>query len=357
MNPFTYTRADAPHAALHAIVAAKGGKFLGGGTNLIDLMKSGVEHPPALIDVNHVGLDKIEASASGAAIGASVRNSDLANHRGIVENFPLLSHALLSGATAQLRNMATTGGNLLQRTRCYYFTDLAFPACNKRLAGSGCGAVEGFNRIHAILGQTDEGARSPHTCIATNPSDMNVALSALNATVEIQGAKGKRSVPVREFHRLPGKDPALDTVLAPGELITGVTIPAAAAKFGKNSWYLKARDRQSYAFALVSVAAGLEMDGDTIKSAGLALGGVAHKPWHSAEAERALVGRPATADTFRKAADAALAGAKGYRDNAFKVELAKQCIVRGLTLAVQGTGRQEAGVQADSKAAGKGVQA
>ena len=378
MNPFTYTRVDAPDAALHAIAAAKGGKFLGGGTNLIDLMKSGVEHPPALIDVNHVGMDKIEASASGAAIGASVRNSDLANYRGIVENFPLLSHALLSGATAQLRNMATTGGNLLQRTRCYYFTDLAFPACNKRLPGSGCGAVEGFNRIHAILGQTDEGARSPHTCIATNPSDMNVALSALDATVEIQGAggqggKGKRSVPARDFHRLPGKDPALDTVLRPGELITGVTIPAAAAKFAKNSWYLKARDRQSYAFALVSVAAGLEMDGDTIKSAGLALGGVAHKPWHSAEAERALVGKPATADTFRKAADAALAGAKGYRDHAFKVELARQCIVRGLTLAAQGTGRQEAGVrtlgrqeagwqeagrqEAGMRAMGEGVQA
>lgn len=336
MNPFTYTRADAPEAALHAIAAANGAKFLGGGTNLVDLMKYGVEHPVALVDVNHIGLDKVEASASGATIGASVRNSDLANAPGIVENYPLLSHALLSGASAQLRNMATTGGNLLQRTRCYYFTDTAFPACNKRMPGSGCGAVDGFNRIHAILGQTDEGSKSAHTCIATNPSDMSVALSALNATVEVQGPKGKRSIPVRDFHRLPGKDPALDTVLKPNELITGVTLPASTARFARNSWYLKARDRQSYAFALVSVAAGLELDGNTIKSASFALGGVAHKPWHSAEAEHALVGQPATPETFRKAADLALSGAKGYKDNAFKVELAKQVVIRGLTLASQG---------------------
>lgn len=339
MNPFTYTRAEAPDAAVHALSAGHNAKFLGGGTNLVDLMKYDVEHPGTLVDVNHIGLDRVQASATGATIGASVRNSDLANDRGIVENYPLLSHALLSGATAQLRNMATTGGNLLQRTRCYYFTDVAFPACNKRKPGSGCGALEGFNRIHAILGQTDEGAKSPNTCIATNPSDMNVALAALNGTVEVQGPKGKRSIPVREFHRLPGKNPALDTVLKPDELIVGVTLPEASAKFAKNSWYLKARDRQSYAFALVSVAAGLELDGQTIKSAGLALGGVAHKPWHSPEAERALVGQPATAETFRKAADLALQGAHGYKDNAFKVELAKQVIVRGLTLAAQGTGK------------------
>ena len=266
MNPFSYQRVDGPDAALHAVLAGHGAKLLAGGTNLVDLMKYGVETPAVLVDVNHVGLDKVEASASGARIGALVRNSDLANHPDIVANYPLLSHALLSGASAQLRNRATTGGNLMQRTRCYYFMDTAFSACNKRLPGSGCGAVDGFNRIHAVLGQTDEGAQSAHTCIATNPSDMNVALYALNAMVEIQGPKGKRTMPVREFHRLPGKDPALDTNLKADELIVGVTLPAS--KFGKNSWYLKARDRQSYAFALVSVAAGLEVDGGQIKSVG-----------------------------------------------------------------------------------------
>ena len=335
MIPFTYTRADAPEAAIHA-GEAHGAKFLGGGTNLVDLMKYGVELPSALVDVNHIGLDKVQASAAGATIGASVRNSDLANHADIVANYPLLSFALLSGASAQLRNLATTGGNLLQRTRCYYFTDTAFPACNKRKPGSGCGALVGFNRIHAVLGQTDDGPTSSHTCIATNPSDMSVAMAALDATVEVQGPKGKRSIPVREFHRLPGEDPTRDTNLRPDELITAVTLPASSAKFAKNSWYLKARDRQSYAFALVSVAAGLELDGDTIKSAGLVLGGVAHKPWHSPEAEHALIGKPAAEATFKQAADLALRGAKGYKDNAFKIELAKNCIVRGLTQAAQG---------------------
>ena len=334
MNPFTYTRADAPDAALHALVGERGAKFLGGGTNLVDLMKDGVETPASLVDVNHMGLNKVQATAAGARIGASVRNSDLANDAGIVQNYPLLSQALLAGASAQLRNLATTGGNLMQRTRCYYFMDTAFPACNKRRPGSGCGALQGFNRIHAILGQTDEGTSSPHTCIATNPSDMNVAMAALNAMVEIQSSKGKRSLPVREFHRLPGKDPSLDTNLKADELIVGVTLPAA--RFAKNSWYLKARDRQSYAFALVSVAAGLEMDGNSIKSAGLALGGVAHKPWHSPEAEHALIGQPATEDTFQKAASLAIAGARGYEHNTFKIELAKSCIVRALTIAAAG---------------------
>ena len=335
MIPFTYTRADAPEAAVHA-GEMHGAKFLGGGTNLVDLMKYGVEQPNALVDVNHIGLDKVQASAQGATIGASVRNSDLANDQGIVANYPLLSFTILSGASPQLRNLATTGGNLLQRTRCYYFTDTAFPACNKRKPGSGCGAVVGFNRIHAILGQTDQGATSSHTCIATNPGDMSVALYALNATVEVQGPKGKRSIPVREFHRLAGEDPTRDTNLRPDELITAVTLPAATAKFAKNSWYLKAHDRQSYAFALVSVAAGLELEGNTIRSAGLALGGVAHKPWHSSEAEQALVGKPANEATFRQAADLAVRGAKGYKDNAFKIELAKNCIVRGLVQAAQG---------------------
>jgi xanthine dehydrogenase YagS FAD-binding subunit len=333
LNPFAYNRVESPEAAVRAGAAA-GAKFLGGGTNLVDLMKDEVERPSALVDINHIGLDKVEASAQGARIGALVKNSDLANHPDIVANYPLLSFALLSGASPQLRNMATTGGNLMQRTRCYYFMDTAFPACNKRAPGSGCGAIEGFNRIHAILGQTDEGARSAHTCIATNPSDMNVAMYALDAQVEVQGPNGKRTIPAVDFHRLPGKTPEEDTNLRPGELIVAVTLPAA--KFAKNSWYLKARDRQSYAFALVSVAAGLEMDGDTIKSAGLALGGVAHKPWRSREAEEALAGKPANEENFRKAAEAALAGAHGYKDNAFKVELAKQCLVRALTQAAKG---------------------
>lgn len=333
MNPFAYERPTAPDAALHAI-AAPGAKCLGGGTNLVDLMKDGIEHPSKLVDVNHIGLNKAEAGAEGAKIGASVRNSDLANHPGIVANYPLLSQALLSGASPQLRNMATTAGNLMQRTRCYYFMDTAFASCNKRDPGSGCGAVVGFNRIHAILGQTDEGAKSAQTCIATHPSDMCVALYALDAQVEVQGPNGRRTIPVTEFHRLPGRTPELDTNLKPDELILSVTLPPA--NYAKNSWYLKARDRQSYAFALVSVAAGLEMHGDTIASAGLALGGVAHKPWRSLEAEHALANKPANADTFQHAAEIALSGARGYKNNAFKLELAKQCIVRALTLAAQG---------------------
>ena len=335
MNPFSYQRVTSEDAARQAIAANKGAKFLGGGTNLIDLMKYEVEHPTALIDINHVALTEVTALPDGGLrVGALVRNSDLANNKQVIAQYPLLSQALLSGASAQLRNMATTGGNLLQRTRCYYFMDTAFPQCNKRMPGSGCGAIQGFNRIHAILGQTDKGTDSPETCIATNPSDMNVAMSALNATVLVEGPKGKRTIPVREFHRLPGSTPQVDTVLRPDELITAVDLPAA--KFAKNSWYLKVRDRQSYAFALVSVAAGLEMDGPTIRSAGLALGGVAHKPWHSPEAERALVGQPATPETFAKAADLALRGAKGYENNEFKIALAKQSVVRGLTLAAQG---------------------
>ncbi len=295
-------------------------------------MKYDVEHPATLIDVTHLSFNAVTPAANGGVmIGAGVRNSALANDPTIVAQYPLLSHALLSGASPQLRNMATTGGNLLQRTRCYYFMDTSYPACNKRQPGSGCAAIAGFNRIHAILGASPE-------CIATNPSDMNVAMAALNATVEVQGPKGKRSIPFADFHRLPGSTPQLDTNLKPDELILGVSLPPA--KFAKNSWYLKVRDRQSYAFALVSVAAGLEMDGATIKSAGLALGGVAHKPWRSPEAEKALTGGPATPEIFRRAAELAVAGAKPYEHNAFKIELAKQSIVRALTLA------QTQGVQA-----------
>jgi len=335
MIPFDYERADSTQSAVKSI-GTRGAKFLGGGTNLIDLMKLNVERPSTLIDVTRLELTRIETSTSGGLlIGALVRNSDLANHPQVVANFPLLSQALLSGASPQLRNMATTGGNLLQRTRCYYFTDTAFPACNKRIPGSGCAAIQGFNRIHAILGQSDEGPRSPHSCIATNPSDMNVALAALDATVHVESVSGKRNIPLSKFHRLPGTTPNLDTNLKPDELITAIELPPSP--FAKNSWYLKVRDRQSYAFALVSVAAGLEMDGSTIKSACLALGGVAHKPWRSPEAEKALAGARPTRESFLHAADLALSGAKGYAGNAFKIQLAKQSSVRAFTLAARGT--------------------
>jgi xanthine dehydrogenase YagS FAD-binding subunit len=326
MNPFNYQRATAPEDAVHA-VSARGARFLGGGTNLVDLMKSNVEHPTTLIDVTRIDFNHITTVGNTTMIGAGVRNSDLANNGSVRSNYPLLSQALLSGASPQLRNMATTGGNLLQRTRCYYFMDTAFAHCNKRTPGSGCSAIKGFNRNHAILGTSTE-------CIATNPSDMNVALAALKATIHVTGPKGKRTIAIGDFHRLPGNTPQLDTNLKPDELITAVELPVP--KFAKHSYYLKVRDRQSYAFALVSVAAGLEISGNTIQSAGLALGGVAHKPWHSPEAEKFLVGTIVSTDAFKKAADLALAGAKPYEHNAFKIELAKQSIVRALTLAAQG---------------------
>jgi xanthine dehydrogenase YagS FAD-binding subunit len=326
MNPFNYQRTSTPEEAVHA-VSARGAKFLGGGTNLVDLMRYNVEHPTTLIDVTRLNFTEITTAGNTTTIGAGVCNSDLANHETIRTNYPLLSQALLSGASPQLRNMATTGGNLLQRTRCYYFMDTAFPACNKRTPGSGCAAIKGFNRNHAILGSSAE-------CIATNPSDMNVALAALNATIHVIGPKGKRTIAIADFHRLPGTTPQLDTNLHPDELITAVELPAP--KFAKHSYYLKVRDRHSYAFALVSVAAGLEISSSTIQSAGLALGGVAHKPWRSLEAEKFLVGTVVSPDAFRKAADLAVAGAKPQEHNAFKVELAKQSIVRALTLAAQG---------------------
>ena len=327
MIPFSYERAETPESAFHA-VATPGARFLGGGTNLVDLMKDEIERPTLLVDINHLKLDEVTAmTGGGVMIGALVRNSDLASHELIRTHYPLLSQALLSGASPQLRNMATTGGNLMQRTRCYYFMDPAFPACNKRVPGSGCAAIKGFNRIHAVLGASEQ-------CIATNPSDMNVAMAALSATVHVQGVSGRRTIPFGEFHRLPGATPQRDTNLQAGELIVGVELPPA--KFAKHSHYVKVRDRNSYAFALVSVAAGLEMESGAIKSAGLALGGVAHKPWRSAEAERILTGAQPGPDVFKKAAETAMAGAKGYEHNAFKIELAKQNIVRALTVAAQG---------------------
>ena len=323
MNPFAYSRAtDAAQAV--ADVAKPQTKFLGGGTNLIDLMKMGVETPASLIDINKLPLAQIEDRQSqGVRIGAMVRNSDLAEHALIKSRYPVLSEALLSGASPQLRNMATVGGNLLQRTRCYYFYDPAFPQCNKRNPGSGCGALEGFNRIHAILGQSEQ-------CIATHPSDMCVALTSLDAVVRVQGPKGEREIPFADFHRLPGTTPNIETNLQPNELITAVDLPAIP--FATRSHYLKVRDRASYAFALVSVAAILDIDErKSIKAARIALGGVAHKPWRASKTEQALIGKTADEKTFGAAAEAELAAAKGYKHNSFKIELAKRAIVRALT--------------------------
>ncbi len=343
MNPFSYERAQQPDAAIHAIASNQHAKFLGGGTNLIDLMKDDVEHPSTLVDITRLQtLATVNPVDGGLLTGALVRNSDLANTTEVRTRYPLLSQALLSGASAQLRNLATTGGNLMQRTRCYYFMDPSYAACNKRAPGSGCSAVNGYNRIHAVLGQTDNGPADAHTCIATNPSDMNVAMAALQAVVEISGPKGKRSMPVRDFHRLVGNTPHLDTNLKADELITGAFLPAKAAVFAPHSYYLKARDRQSYAFANVSVAAGLELEGGSIRSIAFAMGGVCHKPWTSEEAEHVMIGKQATAETFKHAAEVATRGAKGYENNAFKIELSKNCIVRAFTLAAQGTGTASA---------------
>jgi xanthine dehydrogenase YagS FAD-binding subunit len=325
MNPFTYSRASDANQALAAISGKPHAKFLGGGTNLIDLMKMGVETPDSLIDINSLPLAQIEElpEGKGVRIGAMVRNSDLAEHSLIKTRYPVLREALLSGASPQLRNMATVGGNLLQRTRCYYFYDPAFPACNKRKPGSGCGALEGYNRMHAILGQSDQ-------CIATHPSDMCVALAALDAVVSVRGPTGEREIAFSDFHRLPGNTPERDTNLGPDELIVAVDLPAAP--FAKRSHYLKVRDRASYAFALVSVAAALDLDpAKRIKAARVALGGVAHKPWRANVAERKLIGQTADEKTFREAAEAELASAKGYKYNSFKIELAKRAIVRALS--------------------------
>lgn len=323
MTPFTYARANDPQSAINGVAGNAQAKFLGGGTNLVDLMKMGVERPAQLVDINRLALAQVEElpNNGGVRIGALVRNSDLAEHPLITSRYPVLSEALLSGASPQLRNLATTGGNLLQRTRCYYFYDPAFPMCNKRNPGSGCGALEGYNRIHAILGQSDE-------CIATHPSDMCVALAALEAVVRVQGPKGERTIPFADFHRLPGNTPNVETTLQPNELITAVDLPALP--FAQRSHYLKVRDRASYAFALVSVAAALELEDGKIKQARLALGGVAHKPWRAAKAEQALNGQPANEQSFRAAAEAELAGAKGYKYNSFKIELARRAITQAL---------------------------
>ena len=328
MNPFSYSRAVNASDAVTAISGKPNGKFLGGGTNLVDLMKMGVETPNELVDINRLPLGQIEELPDKRVrIGALARNSDVAEHELIKTRYPFLVQALLSGASPQLRNMATVGGNLLQRTRCYYFYDPAFPACNKRKPGSGCGALDGYNRIHAILGQSDQ-------CIATHPSDMCVALAALDAIVRVRGPSGEREIAFAEFHRLPGDTPERDTNLPPGELIIAVDLPVMP--FAARSHYLKVRDRASYAFALVSVAAALDLGpAKRIKDARIALGGVAHKPWRAHTAEKKLMGQAASEKTFRDAAETELAMAKGYKYNAFKIELAKRAIVRALSRVVE----------------------
>lgn len=296
--------------------------FIGGGTNLIDLMKGDVEQPVRLVDINHIGLADIgELPDGGLRIGALARNSDAANHTLVRTRYPLLTQALLAGASPQLRNMATMGGNLLQRTRCPYFTDTAFSMCNKRDPGSGCAAREGYSRVHAILGA------SP-TCIAVNPSDMNVALAALEAVVQVMGPQGARSIPIAEFHRLPGSMPQVDTVLKPGELITAIDLPPPA--FSHHTYYLKVRDRASYAFALVAVAAALEMRDGVVRQARIALGGVAHKPWRVPAAESMLAGQRLDDARSAQAASVLLEGAQAYKDNGFKIRLAQRAIVRAL---------------------------
>jgi xanthine dehydrogenase YagS FAD-binding subunit len=322
MEAFGFVQVKTVDKALEAVAQPQAAaKFVAGGTTLIDLMKLNVERPKTVVDINGLPLDKIEpAPGGGLKIGAMVRNSDLAHDSTVQQRFTVLSEALLSGASPQLRNMATTGGNLLQRTRCYYFRDTAY-ACNKREPGSGCSAIDGFHRIHAILGTSEH-------CIATHPSDMAVAMMALEATVLIQGANGNRSVPLDEFYLLPGSTPQRENVLAAGELITHVTLPGPAE--GARSHYLKLRDRSSYEFALASTAVVVNMSGNRIRRIRIALGGVGTRPWRSLEAERALEGREANEKNFRAAAEAALRGARPLHDNAFKVELCKRGIVRTL---------------------------
>jgi xanthine dehydrogenase YagS FAD-binding subunit len=321
MNDIGYERPTTIADAVR-LAAQPGAAFVAGGTNLIDLMKGHVATPTLLIDVNRLPLAAVSSRPEGGVrIGALVRNSDLANHPLVRDGYPLLSQALVSGASPQLRNMASVGGNLMQRTRCYYFYDTGFPACNKRVPGSGCAAREGCNRIHAVLGASD-------ACVATNPSDMNVALAALRAEVVMRGANGERRLPIGEFHRLPEETPHRDSNLEPGELIVAVDLPPSP--FAARSHYLKVRDRASYAFALVSVAAGIDLRDGLVRDAALALGGVAHRPWRVAAAEAALIGRSLNDASISAAADRLLAGARPLKDNAFKVELARRSIARAL---------------------------
>jgi xanthine dehydrogenase YagS FAD-binding subunit len=326
MINFEYARAGTD--AVRLIADDPAAKFIAGGTNLIDLMKMDVERPTKVIDINRLPLNKIESLPNGGlTIGALVRNADLAYHPLVEQHYPVLASAIMAGASQQLRNVASTGGNLLQRTRCAYFYDTATP-CNKREPGTGCSAIHGHNRMHAILGASD-------ACIAVQPSDMCVALAILEAKIYVTGASGDRVIAFADFHRLPGDTPHRDTNLNAGEIITAVELPSQG--FSQNYTYLKIRDRLSYAFALVSVAVGLELNRAVIADVRLAVGGVAHKPWRDPQAEAALRGQPADAETFSRAADVLLRDVRAYEHNRFKVDLVRRCLVRGLTQAAHGT--------------------
>jgi xanthine dehydrogenase YagS FAD-binding subunit len=321
VRPFRYERATDVSNAVATIAATPNGAFLAAGTNLVDHMRLGIATPDVLVDVRQLTSSRIEDLPDGGVrIGAAVPNSDLAADRTIRRRYPMLSEALLSGASGQLRNLATTGGNLLQRTRCVYFQDVTTP-CNKREPGSGCSALEGYNRDHAILGASEH-------CVATHPSDMAVAMTALDAVVRTQGTDGDRAIPLVDLHRLPGDEPDRDTVLEHGELITAIDVPPLG--FATNSRYRKVRDRASYAFALVSIAAALDVVDGAVRDVRIALGGVAHKPWRATTAEEALRGAPATEDSFRAAAEAELADARPLAGNTFKIPLARNVIVRTL---------------------------
>ncbi|WP_019853182.1 FAD binding domain-containing protein [Actinopolyspora mortivallis] len=325
MKPFDYERADDTDGAIATVSDDPTATYLGGGTNLVDHMKLGVAEPGKLVDITKLPYDFVETLPDGrVSVGATVRNSELAASHVIRQSYPVLAQALLAGASGQLRNLATTGGNLVQRTRCAYFQDPSTP-CNKREPGSGCSALEGWNRHHAILGASEH-------CVATHPSDMAVALAALDATVVVRGSNGQRRIPVTELHRLPGDEPERDTVLEHGELITSVELPAPSVS--ARSTYRKVRERASYAFALVSVAAVMEVDEGTVRDARIALGGVAHKPWRAEAAERELRGTPATEENFRRAAEAELEQAESLRDNAFKIPMTRNtlcAVLRELT--------------------------
>ena len=323
MINFDYIKASTAKAAVDARIKNTSSQFIAGGTNLVDLMKKGVAAPEKLIDINGLPLKQIAADAKGITIGALALNSDVAENEIVKTKYPLLAQALNAGASAQLRNMATIGGNMMQRTRCTYFYDTEMP-CNKRNAGSGCGAIEGYSRMHAIFGASD-------SCIAVHPSDMCVALAALDATVFINGIKQERKISFTDFHRLPGDKPELDNNLQPGELITAIHIPVNT--FNRNH-YLKIRDRASYAFALVSVAVAMEVKGEVIKSVKLAMGGVAHKPWRLIEVENYLTGKNVAENIFKEAADLAMKDAKTYEHNRFKIKLGKAAIIEALNNAM-----------------------
>ena len=327
MHPYQYTRAKDADTAIQAVTGEENAIFLAGGTNVVDMIRRDVTHPDLLVDINNLPYKEITARQGGLRLGALVSNSDTADNPQVIQHYPILSQAILSGATDQLRNMATNGGNLVQRTRCPYFMSSDFP-CNKRNPGSGCSARNGMNRIHSIFGTSDY-------CIASYPSDMCAALAALDAVVQINRADGsERSIPVTEFHRLPGDTPHIDNNLEPGELITFIDLPEAAKAYAPKSVYLKVRDRHSYAFALVSVAVGLVIEDNRIQKVSMAMGSVAPKPWRAFEAEDMLTGKQPSEGLFKEAANATMASARGFGGNTFKVELGKRAIVRALNMAM-----------------------